>query len=95
MIPIQQVIISMLEWNLTINAKQRTGYFNKRVVDALGTRLKMLVSGRALVAYPEGEDPEIILRSLEVIIKDLEIRRDLEKTASAAQETPQTQEEGA
>lgn len=67
----------MVEFNCKINPKQRVAYIPRQIVDELGTKLKIIANARAFVAYPAGEDPHVILRSLEVITKDLELRADL------------------
>jgi hypothetical protein len=66
-----------VEFNLKIHPEQRIGYFQREIVDQFGTNLKILADARAFVAYREGEDPNIIIRSLQVLIQDLKLRADL------------------
>ena len=69
----------MVEFDLKIHPEQRVGYFKREIVDQLGTNLKILSFGRAFVAYPEGEDPRIIIKSIETIIKELRIKIDCQE----------------
>ncbi len=66
----------MVEFNLKIHPEQRIGYFKREIVDQLGTNLKILSAGRAFVAYPEGEDPGIVIKSIEIIIEILRMKID-------------------
>lgn len=74
----------MVEFNLKIHPEQRVGYFQREIVDQFGTNLKILANARAFVAYREGEDPNIVIRSLKIIMADLEFRADLKDMDSKA-----------
>lgn len=74
----------MVEFNLKIHPEQRVGYFQREIVEQFGTDLKILADARAFVAYRKGEDPKIVLRSLKIIMADLEFRADLQDMDSKA-----------
>ena len=72
----------MVEFNLKVHPEQRLAYIPRQIVKELGTNLKILCGARAFVAHPQGEDPEIILRSLAVIIEDLKLRASLKDSST-------------
>lgn len=47
---------------------------SKRLRETLGTHLKLLPNTRAAVIYPFDAEPEDVIKSLRVIISDLELR---------------------
>jgi hypothetical protein len=49
-------------------------YLSKRLRETLGTHLKLLPNTRAAVIYPFDAEPEDVIKSLRVIISDLELR---------------------
>jgi len=72
----------MVEFDLKIHPEQRVGYFQRELFDQFGPHLKILADARAFVAYRNGEDPGNVIRSLKVIIQDLEFRAYLQETDS-------------
>lgn len=54
--------------------KQGHIYLPKRLREALGDHLKMLPNMKAAVIYPASADPADVVKSLRVIIADLQLR---------------------
>jgi hypothetical protein len=69
----------MVEFSLTINKKQRTAYFNKKIIDALGYDLAAQLNASSGVLYPKDAKKEDIIRSVEIILEDLRHQAELEK----------------
>jgi len=69
----------MVEFNLTVNKKQRTAYFNKKFIDALGYDLLAQLNATSGVIYPKDADKEDVIRSVEIILEDLKHQAELEK----------------
>lgn len=72
----------MVEFNLTINKKQRTAYFNKKIIDALGHDLAAQLNASSGVIYPKNANKKDVVRSLEIILADLKHQLELEKGTS-------------
>jgi len=49
-------------------------YLPKKVRQSLGDNLRLLPNAMTVVIYPEKADPRVVIKSLEVLIKDLELR---------------------
>jgi len=69
----------MVEFNLTVNKKQRTAYFNKKIIDALGYELIAQLNATSGVFYPKDASKQDIIRSVEIILDDLKHQAELEK----------------
>jgi hypothetical protein len=65
----------MVEFQITVNPKQRVAYFPKEIVEALGFTFTVIPSRNALVLYPMGANLHIVQRSVEIILEDLKIAR--------------------
>ena len=61
----------MVKFSITINKKQRTAYFNRTITDALGFDLCAQLNALSGVIYPKGVDKADLIRSLEIILADL------------------------
>jgi len=73
----------MVEFNLTINQKQRTAYFNKKIIDALGYELAAQLNAQSGVIYPKDANKKDVIRSVEIILEDLRHQVELEKEKEA------------
>ena len=69
----------MVEFNLTINKKQRTAYFNKKITDTLGYNLATQLNASSGVIYSKDTKKCDVIRSLEIILQDLKHQAELEK----------------
>jgi len=69
-------MIRMVEFNLTVNKKQRTAYFN---IDTLGYDLLAQLNANSGVLYPKDADKKDVIRSVEIILEDLRHQVELEK----------------
>lgn len=72
-------MIRLVEFNLTINKKQRTAYFNKKIVDTLGHALNAQLNASSGVIYPKNANKSDVIRSVEIILEDLKHQAELEK----------------
>jgi len=61
----------MVEFNLTVNKKQRTAYFNKKIIDSLGYDLAAQLNASSGVIYPKDANKKDVIRSIEIILEDL------------------------
>jgi len=73
----------MVEFNLTINQKQRTAYFNKKIIDALGYELAAQLNAKSGVIYPKDANKKDVIRSVEIILEDLKHQVELETKEEA------------
>ena len=64
----------MVEFRVNVNRTQRLVYIPKKILEALGHSLTIVPDMNAAVLYPTGEDPEIIAKSVEIILQDLKLR---------------------
>lgn len=69
----------MVEFNLAINKKQHTVYFNKEIIAALGYDLIAQLNATSGIMYPKNADKEDVIRSIEIILEDLRHQVELEK----------------
>ena len=69
----------MVEFDIKIHPKQRLAYIPKEIIQTLGFQLKIIPNLKAAVVYPANENPERILKSLEVILADLKLRLEDQK----------------
>jgi len=69
----------MVEFSLTVNKKQRTAYFNKKIIDSLGHDLVAQLNASSGVIYPKDAEKEDVIRSVEIILEDLKHQAELEK----------------
>lgn len=69
----------MVEFNISINRKQRTAYFNKKIIDALGYDLGIQLNASSGVIYPKNANKKDIARSVEILLEDLKHQVELEK----------------
>lgn len=64
----------MVEFNLKVNSQHRLAYMPKIILDTLGTALTIAPNSRAAVLYPTGENLQMVISSLRILIQDLELR---------------------
>jgi CCR4-NOT transcriptional regulation complex NOT5 subunit len=69
----------MVEFSLTINKKQRTAYFNKKIIDALGYDLAAQLNATSGILYPKEANKSDVIRSVEIILEDLKHQAELEE----------------
>ena len=69
----------MVEFNLIVNQKQRTAYFNQKIVETLGYNLSLQLGTSAGVIYSKDAPKEDIIRSTEIILKSLKHQAELEE----------------
>lgn len=75
----------MLKGTITIHKKQRLAYFPKHLVESgYEGEVPCLIDAAAIVLIKPGIEVEHAIRSLRIIIRDLELRRDLGETSSSA-----------
>jgi len=63
----------MVEFDITIHPKQRQAYIPKEIVVALGHKLKARPDRYAVLMYPEGVDPALVIKSVEILLQDLKL----------------------
>ena len=61
----------MVEFRIKVNKEQRTGYFPKQVLEALGCQLALRTDGCAAVLYSQEMSDEDVLSSLRIIAEDI------------------------
>jgi hypothetical protein len=64
----------MVEFEINVNRDQRLVYIPKKVVESLGHSLTIVPDCNAAILYPTGEDPETVVKSVEVLLQDLRLR---------------------
>jgi hypothetical protein len=69
----------MVEFEIKVHPEQRLAYIPRQIVKALGTKLKMLPNLKAAVLYPEDATPQDVIRSLQIILQDLQMRAEKEQ----------------
>jgi hypothetical protein len=62
-----------MEFNIKIGSQGHI-YLPKLIRKTLGNNLKLLPNMTSAVIYPENADPSSVIRSLRVIISDLELQ---------------------
>jgi hypothetical protein len=67
-------MINMVEFNLTVNRKQRTAYINRKILDALGYDLVIVPNAHSGVLYAKNADKKDVIRSVEIILADLKLQ---------------------
>ena len=67
----------MVEFDIRVHPKQRQAYIPKEIVETLGYRWKVTPNMKAIAAYPKDATIETVIRSLEIILDDLKLRRDI------------------
>jgi hypothetical protein len=70
----------LVEFKINVNRSQRLVYIPKKVLETLGHSLTILPDMNAALLYPTDSDPEIVAKSVEVILQDLRIRIDSKKS---------------
>jgi hypothetical protein len=73
----------MVKFNLTVNKKQRTAYFNRKIVDSLGYELLVQLNATSGVIYPKDAEKEDIIRSVEILLADLKHQARLEEKGAS------------
>ena len=63
----------MVEFSIKVHPTQRQAYIPKEIVEALGYKLKAKSDRYTVVLYPEGADPTLVRRSLEILLADLKL----------------------
>lgn len=59
-------------------------YFPKEVREELGKKLTLVCDAKAAIVFPEGTSLNVVLESVEIILKDLTHRLQLEKKKETA-----------
>lgn len=67
----------MVEFDISVNESQRLAYIPKAILRSLGHKLTIVPNSNAAIIYPKGEDPSVVLRSLEIILQDLRMKTEL------------------
>jgi len=62
----------MVEFRIKIHPEQRLAYIPKEIAETLGSKVTAIGNCVAVVFYPENVSLEDVVRSLEIIQKDLE-----------------------
>ncbi len=70
----------MVEFKVNVNRTQRLVYIPKKILETLGHSLTIVPDMNAAVLYPTGEDPEIIAKSVDIILQDLKLRAEKGRT---------------
>ena len=76
----------MVKFELKVNHKQKTVYFNKNIVEALGYNLYAQLNATSGIIYPQDAEKEDVIRSVEIILEDLRHQLKLEDREATAQE---------
>lgn len=61
----------MVEFKIRINPEQRLAYIPKEIYEVLGSELRAVADGTAVILYPENVAIEDVLESLEIIQANL------------------------
>lgn len=69
----------MVEFKIKINPTQRLAYIPKEIYEILGSRLKATPNRTAVLLYPEDMPIKDVVKSLEMIRRDLEHGIELSK----------------
>jgi hypothetical protein len=88
----------MVTFNITVNRKQRTAYFNRKLIEALGYELGVNLNVTGGAIYPKDTDKREVIRSLKIVLEDLEHQADVEekkKVESSSAETKKAVDSGA
>ena len=64
----------MVEFDIKINAEQRSAYIPKEIFAFLGTKVKAVPNRAAVVLFAEGLSLTDVLKSMEIIKGDIEHR---------------------
>jgi len=64
----------MVEFKINVNRSQRLVYIPKKILETLGHSLTILPDMNAAILYPTGKDLEIIAKSVEILLQDLNLR---------------------
>jgi hypothetical protein len=78
----------MVQFDLTVNRKQRSAYIPKILIKTLGFKLVLLPDTNAAIIYPHGRDLKVVLRSVEIILQDLKLRSEMQ-TGKLLRQDPQ------
>jgi hypothetical protein len=63
----------MVEFRVRIHPRQKLAYIPRELAEILGQRVKAVPNRGAVLFYPESADPKIVLESLDIIKRDLEL----------------------
>lgn len=82
----------MVEFNITVNRKQHTAYFNRKLIKTLGYELSVNLGVTGGAIYPKDADKREVIRSLKIVLENLEYQADVEEKkknveSSSAEET--------
>jgi len=66
----------LVEFKINVNRSQRLVYIPKKILETLGHSLTILPDMNAAILYPTGEDPEIVAKSVDILLRDLNLRAD-------------------
>ena len=65
---------SLVSFDLRVHPKKQLAYFPKAIVKTLGFELKAIPNAKAMVVYPKNADLKTVIKSLKIILQDLELR---------------------
>ena len=68
-----------LEFELKIGSQGHV-YLPKNIRKLLGDRMTLLPNSHAVIIYPENANPETVIKSLRIIIQDLQLKTAEKKT---------------
>ena len=71
----------MVEFEIRVHPKQKLAYFPKVIIKTLGTELKAVPNAKAMVLYPKEADLKTVIKSLKIILQDLELKAEEEANA--------------
>ncbi|MEM1558511.1 MAG: hypothetical protein QXG12_07955 [Thermoproteota archaeon] len=63
----------MVEFKIKVHPTQRQAYIPKEIVETLGYKLKAKPDRFVVILYPENADMHMVLKSLRVLLADLEL----------------------
>jgi len=67
----------MVEFKIKVHKEQRMAYIPKAIIDALGLEWKIVPDAKAAVAFPISADLRFVKKSVELILKELELMTEL------------------
>ena len=73
----------MVEFNITVNRKQHTAYFNRKLIEALGYELGVNLDVTGGAIYPKDADKREVIRSLKIVLDNLQHQADVEEKKKA------------
>lgn len=63
----------MVEFRIKIHPKQRLAYIPQELFELLGSEVYAIPNRKGVFLFPKGVDPRLVLESLRIIERDLEL----------------------